>query len=72
MSLLFLAPLIVFIFWYALHRYSDDVSAIESFRSVESVSDDQQGDDIEKQEISVRKSNSSRTSNFYDFSCFIY
>lgn len=57
MSLLYLAPLIIFIFWYTLHRFSDDVSAIESFRSAESVNDDS-GDDTEMQETFERKSNS--------------
>lgn len=67
MSLIFLAPLIVFIFWYALHRFSDDVSAIESFRSVESV-----GDDIDKQEeATVRKSKSTKAlENFDERPCF--
>lgn len=61
MSLLYLAPLIVFIFWYTLHRFSDDVSAIESFRSTESVNEDS-GDDTEKrEETTVRKSNLSST-----------
>lgn len=30
-------PLIIFLFWYAFHHFSDDTSAIESFHSVESI-----------------------------------
>lgn len=51
MSFYFLAPLIVFLIWYALHRFSDDVSAIESFQSAEDIKDD-----TKKEEIIVKKS----------------
>lgn len=42
MSLYFVAPLIVFLIWYALLRHvsSDDASAIESFHSAESIKDE--------------------------------
>lgn len=51
MSFYFVAPLIVFLIWYALHRFSDDASAIESFHSVESIPNEADG----KEETEVAK-----------------
>lgn len=50
MSFYLIAPLIVFLIWYALYHFSDDASAIESMQSAESLYEDE-----EKQEV-VRKS----------------
>lgn len=50
MGFYYLAPLIVFLIWYALHRFSDDASAIESFQSSEDLKDE-----VEK-EGTVKKS----------------
>lgn len=40
MTYYFVLPLIIFVFWYVLHHFSDDVSAIESFHSAESIDDE--------------------------------
>lgn len=47
----FVLSLIIFILWFSLGRYSDDVSAIDSFHSAESVSNA-----MEQQEEVSRKS----------------
>lgn len=56
MGIYLIAPLVLFLIWYAIHHFrsSDSGSAIESLHSAESENDDVEK---EKQEI-VRKSES--------------
>lgn len=51
MNIYLVVTLIIFIIWYLRHRYSDSASAIESFQSADSVTEDA----TQKQEA-VRKS----------------
>lgn len=56
----FIAPLIVFLFWYAIHLYSDDASAIESIHS----SEGDNRDASQKQEAERKSKNGSVSPTF--------